>query len=105
MYYLVNFNKDWADEFSVHGFRIFSREKWENLLKKLKENKNKHAGSWYFGTNEGWDGENIGYFLQDIEVVSITEEEKDTIERVFGENEFGHFPDFEEMLNQAEEDY
>lgn len=104
MYYLVNFNKDWADEFSVHGFRVFPRVTWENLLKKLKENKDKHAGSWYFGTNEGWDDETIGDFLRNIEVVSITEEEKATIERVFGENEFGHFPDFEEMLNKAEED-
>ena len=100
MYYLVKFDKDWADEFSVYGFAIFEKLEWDNLLTKLKKNKDQDSGSWYFGTNEGWDSETIGDYLRDIEVVSITKDEKKSLERIFGESYFGHFPDFEQMLNK-----
>ena len=102
MYYLVKFDKDWADEFSVYGFQIFEKSKWDNLHKKLKKNKNKEVSAG-FGTNEGWDEEPIGSFLDDIKVVKITEDEKNTLEKLFG-RDFGYFPDFQEMLNSSEDE-
>lgn len=99
MYYLVKFDKDWADEFSVYGFAIFEQSEWDDLYKKLKKNKNKEV-SFGFGTNEGWDNESIGDFLSDIKVIQITNEEKLVITKLFGGNDYGVFPDFEEMLNE-----
>lgn len=100
MYYLIKFDKDWADEFNVYGFQIFEQVEWDKLYKKLKKNKNKEV-SFNFGTNEGWDEEPIQSFLDDIEIIEITEDEKNIIEKLMGD-EFGVFPDFEEMLNDED---
>ena len=99
MHYLVKFDKDWADEFSVYGFAIFEKLKWDNLYDKLKKNKKKKV-SFGFGTNEGWDEESIGGFLDDIKIVPITNEEKTVITKLFGKGDYGVFPDFQEMLNK-----
>lgn len=104
MYYLVKFSKDWADEFTVYGFSIFKKEEWDALYLQLVENKNNAAGSMYFGTNEGWDDETIGDFLNDIEVKAITNEEKKIINKLFGKEEYGIFPNFQGMLNPESDD-
>lgn len=98
MYYLVKFSKDWADEFDVYGFAVFKKEEWEDLYKKLKENKNEPAGSVGFGTNEGWEDETIGDFIENVEIVPISKEEKVLLKKVFGKNDFGYFPDFGNMV-------
>lgn len=96
MYYLIKFDKDWADEFNVYGFKIFEQQEWDKLYKKLKKNKDKET-SFGFGTNEGWDDETIQSFLDDLEIIEITEDEKTTLEKLFNDS-FGVFPDFEDMV-------
>lgn len=102
MYYLVKFYKDWADEFSVYGFNILKQEEWDQLAKELKERKKEQAGTWYFGTNEGWDDDTIGDFYDALEPILITEKEKELFIKLFGREEFGIFPDFEQILNSEE---
>ena len=71
---------------------------------RLVENKNNDAGSLCFGTNEGWDDETIGDFLNDIKIDLITNEEKKIITKLFGKEEYGVFPDFERMLEPDVDD-
>ena len=98
MYYLVKFSKDWADEFNADGFSIYEKTIWDDLYQKLKNNKDQEA-SFYFGTNEGWDDESIGDFLNSIKVTPITAEEKYVMQTLFGSNDYGIFPDFENMVD------
>jgi hypothetical protein len=104
MYYLVKFNKDWADEFNVYGFNIFKQEEWDLLAKEMKRRKKDQAGTWYFGTNEGWDDDTIGDFYDALTPILITEEEKELFIKLFGREEFGIFPDFEQILNGDDEE-
>lgn len=103
MYYLVKFDKDWADEFSVYGFNIFKQEEWDLLAEEMKRRKKDQAGTWYFGTNEGWDDDTIGDFYDALTPILITEEEKALFIKLFGREEFGIFPDFEQILNGDDE--
>lgn len=64
---LVTFSKDWADEFSAEGLAIMTDEQFDKL-KIWAENAN-----WYFGTNEGWDDEDIS---RGFSAAEITDEEE-----------------------------
>lgn len=73
---LVTFERDWADEFSPFGFAVMS----EGDLEKFREYYSKPQ-DWYFGTNEGFDAEVL---MDAIKVTDITQEEADTLTRLFG---------------------
>ena len=81
---LVKFNKDWADEFDVSGFKIYySLADWHKQAGDLSEH------SFMFGTNEGWEeGE---FDVSDFEVREITNETAVIIRNTLG-NSWGHFP-------------
>ena len=81
---LVKFQKDWADEFDVYGHKVYeSKEAWEKAKGDLSE---LSSG---FGTNQDWEeGE---FDEDDFTVVEITQEEAETIDKIFGAN-WGHFP-------------
>lgn len=81
---LVKFNKDWADEFDVSGFKIYNSEAdW------LKEAGNLDEHSFMFGTNEGWDEGEIDDI--DFSVTEISNEDAAVIRNTLG-NTFGIFP-------------
>lgn len=103
MYYLVKFHKDWADEFDVYGFAIFKESEWLKIKKELEANKEKTAGSVYFGTNEGWDNETVGDFLKAFDAKLISNTEKGVITRLLGDD-YGMFPDIGAILNTEDED-
>lgn len=48
---LVNYNDDWADEFSIYGFCIVTESVWKEFQKYIK-NKSFEGQEMYFGTNE-----------------------------------------------------
>ena len=54
---LVTFEKNWADEFDIYGFAVLEKAEWENAIESFK-NATKYE-SYYFGTNEGWDPDQI----------------------------------------------
>jgi hypothetical protein len=82
---LVKFQKDWADEFDVYGYKIYNSEAdW------LKEKGDLSEHTFMFGTNEGWEDEG-DFEDDDFTVTEITPEEAATIRKLFG-NSWGHFP-------------
>lgn len=83
---LVEFSKDWADEFDCNGFKIYPNQAaWDRATAKLPELE------YFFGTNEGWDEGEIDE--DDFKVTEITDEEAAVIEKRLGTT-YGIFPLF-----------
>lgn len=81
---LVKFRKDWADEFDVYGYAIYPfKEAWEEISESLD------GLDYYFGTNEGW--EEGDFSEDDFEVMEISDEEAETLKKLFGQS-WGNFP-------------
>jgi hypothetical protein len=81
---LVKFQKDWADEFDVYGYKIYNSETdW------LEEKGDLLDHSYMFGTNEGW--EEGDFEDDDFTVTEISAEEANKLRNLLG-NEWGHFP-------------
>lgn len=83
------------------GFQYLKKNEWNALYEKLKKYTDSCA-EFSFGTNEGWDEETIGNFLEDIVVVPISEIEKSIITKLFGTQDYGHFPYFYDMISGIE---
>lgn len=81
---LVEFSKDWADEFNCDGFKVYdSQEAWQADAATLPDLE------YSFGTNEGWEEGEIDE--SDFTVTEISDEQAKVLEDLFG-NEFGIFP-------------
>lgn len=94
---LVKFDRNWADEFNVYGMAIMTQESFDSLMKWAKN------ASYYFGTNEGWEGEDIsdGFTASEIDEDDI----RYLRDLIFeGHDSFGIFPDWQEMAYDAEYD-
>ena len=76
---LAIFSKDWADEFNVDAFQIFDLDvkATKNLLKAEVVGQPK-----YFGTNQGWEGDEIE--MDDFTLKEISDEEAVVIAKVIG---------------------
>lgn len=48
--YLVTFQRDWADEFDVYGFALYTQQQVDLLMEWAST-----ARTDWFGTNEGWE--------------------------------------------------
>ena len=77
---LVKYRDNYADEFDVNGFRIFTFEEWENWKLNLKEEQ-LHAG---FGTNEACEYESKDDLLRCMKVIPISAEVTKSLFEVFG---------------------
>ncbi len=89
MKYLVTFCRDWADEFEVYGFTIYTQEQVDALREWASTER-----SFWFGTNEGWEDE---IFIESLVFQEITDEDLAVIERLFPHRSadmprFGHMP-------------
>jgi hypothetical protein len=81
---LVKFEKNWADEFYVHGFKVYAdRAAWDKDVETLPELE------FSFGTNEGWEEGDIDE--SDFTVSEITDDQAATLTTLFGKR-FGVFP-------------
>src|SRR4051812_49402234 len=63
---LVKFNRDWADEFYVSGFKVVDPEEVEEIQAHFSVER-----TCYFGTNEGWESETL---LDAFEFIEISDE-------------------------------
>lgn len=87
---LVTLNKDWADEFDVHGFKLMDPLEYDKLLA-WAEN-----ATWYFGTNEGFEDEDLRPYFK---AEPVSEEEIAVLCKLFPELQreyspsVGQFPD------------
>ena len=92
-YWVETFSADWADEFDVHFFDVYTDTERNNInwLGKKFPNLKLDYG---FGTNEWWDADQ-GFKLE-VCGQEATEEEIETLQkfRVHGESLKGRFIDF-----------
>ncbi len=80
--FLVKFSKYWADEFKCESMRLMENESAESIIKEI--------GTWWkecegirFGTNEGWDLDEMD-ISSDVTVTEVTAIEFETISRLLG---------------------
>lgn len=64
MNYVITASIDWADECDVHFFDILSEEDYKKY-NFLKQTLGSLYGSYYFGSNEGWDDGEFDYLQFD----------------------------------------
>lgn len=94
--FLAKFESDWADEFSVYGFAVFSNAKMTKWNAFVEENGTKNI-SWSFGTNEGFEGISLEEFASSFEFIEIEKDQADAIQSLFGKD-WGHFPDVFDLV-------
>lgn len=78
---LVNWSKDWADEFNTDGFIVTTEKFWNRYLAKLLK---LDSVSFYFGTNEGWEDEDPEEFARGYTVSKIDKDQVKTMIKLFG---------------------
>jgi hypothetical protein len=78
---LVIFSRDWADEFQCEEFIITELSKDD--AEKLIFNKLQKSYEYYFGTNEGFETNDLS--IQDFEIKEISDQEKETLTKLIGE--------------------
>ena len=88
--YIIKESSNWADEFDIEGFRIFTNTSEEDIITKLIHGRT-FPCEMYFGTNEAQEFETEGDFLNCLTIEEITTEEKDLLIKIFGENII-HYP-------------
>jgi hypothetical protein len=89
---------DYADEFDVYAFDVVPKDEWEANKKRILELT--YELEYYFGTNEELtfaDGED---YLNQIVVSDISEEEAQTLDKLF-DGEFGNSA-YQSILRQLD---
>lgn len=77
MTYLVTQSSDWADEFTAECFCIFDNKlRAQGYVDALVEN------GGYFGTNEGWEDDELSD--QDFKIIEIPDEDAEVITKYLG---------------------
>lgn len=112
---LLHYSNNWADEFDVSGFVVWSAADWEEhkelvskLFDKMKnttpspEPAKKHSNEWYewrdanrlmngvevnFGTNEGFTFESANQYLNNFTVEELSDGDYQVLSRLFGADE------------------
>lgn len=104
--FLVEFSRDWADEFQAEGLCILTEEEAEKLKAWSDDDP-----EWYFGTNEGFE---CGPLTHAFKYTEITEEEEKVLMKLipdldgtkhqWSSGTFGQFPGKSYFVNyEAEE--
>lgn len=82
-HYMLQFKRDWADEFDAQEFVTFRsnltvEEMVESIAKRLEEDPSEE---FYFGTNEFFLADEI--YPSDINIVPLTQSQYETISEIF----------------------
>lgn len=87
---LIKFSSDWADEFQVECFAAYTNTTVEEQTARIQK-KLDTDGGFYFGTNEGFEDDQLT--INDYEIIAISEQEYEFLKRHFssydGKVEFG----------------
>ena len=87
--FLVKFNADYADEFNIKGFSIFSSIKeWEEYKAEFPDTDIR----WCFGTNEQIEWETKEDFLKCFSIQELNSQESQIIKKLFRRSGWGFFP-------------
>lgn len=84
-YLLITYNFDWADEFSVQGFGVYSVEQWEKVKNHIKGLIKTHY-EFGFGTNEYLTFENFAEWKRGIIEKEISDQEAQMLIKLFNLN-------------------
>lgn len=95
-YFLVEFNRDWGDEFNIYGLKAMDEESVNKFKQSLEENRGKLV-CLYFGTNEGWEGEKVWEFISSYKFHEVSKSTFDEFKNKFGFS-FGNFYDVNDYL-------
>jgi hypothetical protein len=91
---LAKFYDDWSDEFDVTGFQLFHTEfDWNKFLNNAE--KANYPVEKYFGSNEFLTFNSFKEYESCFEVIEITQDEYDTMKKLFPYGYFGDVPEFE----------
>jgi hypothetical protein len=100
-YVLIKFEKDYADEFDVHGIMVLPLEEWEKDLELYR--KATYPFTKGFGTNEELEFNSFKDVERAFKVQPVNEQEYEVFKKFFGKTytdsiDFGFIPDppFEE---------
>lgn len=96
-YYLISDSLDWKDEFDVFFFIIMDEDTYKRYMY-LKKVLGSYNGEFYFGTNEGWDGD-FDYLQFNPKPISINNLEVFNKYGIAGENFFN------KMWDTLDEDF
>lgn len=77
--YICVARNDWADEFDANSYKIF-KDTTEEQVKQCVVQITKEGSD--FGTNEGWEPDNL--CLDDFTITEITDTETEILERLLG---------------------
>lgn len=102
-YFICNFSKDWSDEFDVQGSQVFTeteKAEFETRMADLAD----RTVDLYFGTNEGWEDEEVSEFSHAYKFVEITESTFTELREKFPHG-FGMFYDVTKHISGEEEDW
>ena len=95
-YILVKFCANWADEMDVEGFAVFEKNDWESQVEKFKNAES--YNSFWFGTNEGFEREEIGnHWLRHYKIKNLTDVEYESLKNLFSSS-YKPFIDFVNFL-------
>lgn len=95
-YVLIKFEKDYADEFDVHGIMILPVERWQKQLELFE--KAEYPFTRGFGTNEELEFNSFKDVQRAFKVQPVTEQEYEVFNKFFGpafknSMSFGFIPD------------
>lgn len=79
--YLVQQNSDWADEFQCQKYCILEDVSEQDVIEYIKDICKDGA---YFGTNEGWEEEELSE--DDFSYTEISEEENNLLVKLLGKS-------------------
>lgn len=83
-HFLVLAENDWSDEFSADSFAILENTTKEQVEEDIK---NIIAKGHYFGTNEGWEPDQLDF--DDFTIREITPQEVAVLKKFFPRSSFG----------------
>ena len=105
---LLTVEINWADEFDMQDWKITDAKRFKEVVRsanKRIEPEHEDEGwedpeiEWYFGTNEFVTYSDGPAMLREVTVTLITDEEYNTIEKLFQTDEFGTSCFFSELFN------
>lgn len=85
-YYIVKFNKDWADEFIANGFMVINEIEY-NAVQKVITNDDVAEQEWCFGfgSNQAFEfDENIGDYYDSLNISEISLNDLKVLISIFG---------------------
>lgn len=87
---LIKWQKDWADEFDMTGFVIMEEDGFASLINRI--NTAAYPYDAPFGSNESYEFESPQDVMAGMKIKTITDEDAEDLERIFGAKSFGWTP-------------